>query len=100
MSSDTLYDHPDFYDLVMGTNPVAEAFYIEEAQRRGGNVLALACGTGRYAVPMARAGLKVSGVDLSHSMLERARAKAASEGVHLELLQLDMKELLLGRSPI
>jgi SAM-dependent methyltransferase len=79
----------------MGPNPVAEAFYIEEARRRGGNVLALACGTGRYAVPMARSGLQVSGVDLSPSMLERARAKAESESVHLELSQLDMRNFCL-----
>ncbi len=59
MTREILYEHPDLYDAVMTSDPFAEAFYTEDAQRRGSNVLALACGTGRYAVPMARAGLEV-----------------------------------------
>ena len=37
----------------------------------GGRVLELGVGTGRLAVPMARAGLAVTGVDSSRSMLDR-----------------------------
>jgi len=37
----------------------------------GGRVLELGVGTGRLAIPMARAGLRVIGVDASASMLER-----------------------------
>ncbi len=55
------------------------AFYVEEAQRRGGPVLELACGTGRVLLPTARAGVEGVGVDLSTSMLEKARAALARE---------------------
>jgi SAM-dependent methyltransferase len=95
MTSGTLYDHPDLYDLVMGANPAAEAFYAREARQRGSSVLALACGTGRYAIPLARSELRVVGGDLSHSMLEHARAKAALEGVHLQFLEMDMRDFCL-----
>ena len=40
----------------------------------GGRVLELGVGTGRLAIPMARAGLDVVGVDASAPMLERLRA--------------------------
>ena len=95
MSDGTLYDHTDLYDLVMGANPAAEAFYIQEARQRGTSVLALACGSGRFSIPMAKSGLNVVGGDLSTTMLERAHAKAVSEGVHIPLLQMDMRDFSL-----
>jgi ubiquinone/menaquinone biosynthesis C-methylase UbiE len=99
MTDEGLYDLPDLYDVVMGAIPEAEAFYAQEARKRGENVLALACGTGRYAAPLARSGLKVTGGDLSASMLEHARAKSAAQNVRIEFLGLDMRDFSLpGRS--
>ena len=40
----------------------------------GGRVLELGVGTGRLAMPMAAAGLRVTGVDSSERMLDRLRA--------------------------
>ena len=52
------------------------AFYVDEARRHGGPVVELAVGSGRIAVPIARAGIKVIGVDLSPGMLgSRARSE-------------------------
>jgi SAM-dependent methyltransferase len=43
---------------------------------QGANVLDLGCGTGRFALPMARSlGYKVTGVDASPEMLAKARSK-------------------------
>src|SRR5262245_42157261 len=95
MTHEILYDHPDLYDLVMDASPLAEAFYIGEARKCGSSVLALACGTGRFAIPLAKAGLSVVGGDLSGSMLERARAKATLQGVRVEFRQLDMRDFCL-----
>jgi ubiquinone/menaquinone biosynthesis C-methylase UbiE len=39
-------------------------------------VLEVACGTGRFAVALAERGVRVTGVDVSAPMLERARDKA------------------------
>ena len=57
------------------------SFYVEEARQRGGPVVELAVGSGRIAVPIASAGIRVIGVDLSPGMLAVARALAEEEGV-------------------
>ena len=69
-------------------------FYVEEALASGGPVVELACGTGRIAVPIAKAGIRVIGVDASAGMLEVARGYAFAEGVEdmVELRQGDMRE--------
>jgi SAM-dependent methyltransferase len=48
----------------------------------GGAVLELGVGTGRLAIPMARAGLDVHGVDASAPMVERLLAKPDGHLVH------------------
>jgi SAM-dependent methyltransferase len=42
----------------------------------GGPVLELAIGTGRVAVPLAARGVPVTGIELSHPMIEQLRTKA------------------------
>ena len=54
------------------------AFYERVARDAGGPVLELACGTGRVALPLAKAGLHVTGVDRSEAMLKIARCKLAA----------------------
>ena len=49
---------------------------VEAVVRPGDRVLDACCGTGDLAVAAARAGGKVTGVDFSKPMLERARLKA------------------------
>jgi SAM-dependent methyltransferase len=56
-------------------------FYVDEAVSSGGPVVELAVGTGRIAVPIARAGIAVIGVDASPEMLDVARATATKAGV-------------------
>jgi SAM-dependent methyltransferase len=61
----------------------------------------LSCGTGRIALPLAKAGLHVTGVDRSEAMLAIARRKlaAASPAVRerLSFVRQDMTALDLGR---
>ena len=70
------------------------AFYVAEAERCEGPVVELAVGSGRIAVPIARAGRRVIGVDLSPGMLEVARALAEENSVgHLVDLRVgDLRE--------
>ncbi|MBB4640727.1 class I SAM-dependent DNA methyltransferase [Rhizorhapis suberifaciens] len=49
----------------------------------GRQVLELAVGTGRIALPLSARGLDVSGVDLSEAMLERLRGKPGAEKLSL-----------------
>jgi SAM-dependent methyltransferase len=92
-----LYDDPLFYDRISHATPGSEPFYVDEAIRSGGAVLELACGTGRLLIPIARAGLEVTGVDIVRPMLDRARAKADEAGVTVDLVQGDMRGVHLGR---
>jgi SAM-dependent methyltransferase len=56
-------------------------FYVDQACAAEGVVVELAVGTGRIAVPIAKAGVHVVGVDQSLEMLAVARAYAEAEGV-------------------
>lgn len=67
-------------------------FYVEHALASGGPVVELAVGTGRIALPIARAGIPVIGVDASPGMLAVAREAAAEAGV-LDLLDLRVGDL-------
>src|SRR6478752_7343688 len=70
-------DYADFYDWenaqTMARRDVP--FWQRLALAAEGPVLELGCGTGRVTLPLARAGVKVVGVDLSAPMLERARCR-------------------------
>ncbi len=46
---------------------------------RGGPALELAIGTGRIALPLARRGIRVDGIDLSPAMVDRLRAKPGGD---------------------
>lgn len=71
-------------------------FYVELARRADGPVVELACGTGRVAIPVARAiGRPVIGIDESPAMLDRARSAAEGAGVELDLRLQDMRDFML-----
>ena len=62
---------------------------VERVVRPGDRVLDACCGTGDLAIAAARRGGKVTGLDFSEPMLERARAKAPSiEWVRGDVLSL------------
>ena len=71
-------------------------FYVKLAHEAGGPLVELAVGSGRVAIPVARAtGRAVTGIDSSPGMLEQARARAAEVGVELDLREGDMRDLTL-----
>jgi SAM-dependent methyltransferase len=49
------------------------------ARARGGRALELGIGTGRIALPLARRGVRVHGIELSGAMVARLRAKSGGE---------------------
>ncbi len=48
---------------------------------RGGRALELGIGTGRIALPLARRGVPVQGIDLSRAMVARMRAKPGGDAI-------------------
>jgi SAM-dependent methyltransferase len=56
-------------------------------------VLDVACGTGNLALPAARAGAAVTGVDIATNLLEQARSRAAAEGLTARFDEGDAEKL-------
>jgi len=79
------HDYADAYDAIYREKDYeAEVDLIERILVRHGldgprQLLDLGCGTGNHALPLARRGHSVVGIDRSPSMLMRARAKASAE---------------------
>jgi SAM-dependent methyltransferase len=70
--------------MVDGT-PVADAARVLEELARGGRALELAIGTGRVALPLARLGVEVAGIELSRAMLARLAAKPGGAGIEVAI---------------
>jgi SAM-dependent methyltransferase len=60
----------------------------------GQSVLDLCCGPGRHAVEFARHGFRVTGVDRTPFLLDRARERSTEAGVEVEWVQEDMRRFL------
>jgi SAM-dependent methyltransferase len=56
-------------------------------------VLDVACGTGNAALPAARAGANVTGVDLAPALLKAAEKKATAAGLEIEWVEGDAESL-------
>ena len=91
-----LYDYPALYDALL---PVGAhvPYYAELARQASGHILELACGTGQLTVPLASAGLSITGLDLSEPMLNTARERAATAKVLVEYVLGDMRNFSLSR---
>lgn len=59
-----------------------------------GDVLDLACGPGRHATALGKRGFRVTGVDLSPFLLEKAIGLAHAESVNVELVREDMRRFV------
>jgi ubiquinone/menaquinone biosynthesis C-methylase UbiE len=62
-----------------------------------GRVCECACGTGSLTIPLAQGGYRMTGVDVSESMLARAMAKAREAGQEIPFVLQDMRKLVLHK---
>src|SRR5208282_6875070 len=75
-------------------NTIAAAKLVKFAQvAPGQRVLDVGCGTGVVAVTAARRGAKVTGLDLSPDLLERARKNASTAAVDVDFTEGDAEAL-------
>ncbi len=77
---------------IMTTPPAAKLVKFAQVAP-GQRVLDVACGTGVVAITAARHGAKVSGLDLTPTLLERARKNAAIADVDVEFIEGDAEAL-------
>ena len=89
---DGRYDRFTFHLFTPQRNE-REAEFIRTALQLlpGEEVLDLACGHGRHALPLARRGIRMTGLDRSERYIEMARAKAAD--LPIEFVVADMRTL-------
>lgn len=71
----------DYGLIARGLQKSAEAFLDRMSIEPGTDVLDVACGTGQLAIPAARIGANVTGIDLAEEWIEQGRARAADEGL-------------------
>ena len=94
-------DYAPFYDWenarTLGKRDVP--FWRNLARQAGGPVLELGCGTGRVSLPLARAGVRLIGIDRSEQMLARARTrtKRARLSAKVTLIRGDIRLLPFGQ---
>ncbi len=96
-----LYDNAgrsyDKESFVQGTEAEVDFIAQELKHDRSLKILDVGCGTGRHCLELARRGYNVTGLDLSSSLLKRAREKAAEEGLDIEFIQGDARKMSFSR---
>ena len=83
----------DFGEIAKSYAPGAEEFVRGLNIRPGMRVLDVACGTGNLALPAARLGASVTGMDIAPNLLEQAREAAKREGLAVQFDEGDAEKL-------
>ena len=89
------YTDPILFDLENNDFEPDGPFYLSLAQKMGGEVLELGCGTGRVTIPLARQGIDMTGLDIVPGMLAQARSKAGD--LPIQWVEGDVRNFHLGR---
>ncbi|MEI8131108.1 MAG: class I SAM-dependent methyltransferase [Leptolinea sp.] len=84
------YDNENF---TLGT--LGECDFIEKEieSNKATKILDIGCGTGRHSIELATRGYSVVGIDLSESLLKRAREKATERKLQIDFQQQDARNL-------
>ena len=80
---------PELYDLEHTQFADDIELYLRLAEVVGDPILELGCGTGRVLLPLAAAGHRVTGIDRSPPMLERARSAVLESGFSERVALMD-----------
>ena len=93
----------DLYDYVVPYRARQDIdFFVETARTSGGPVLEVGSGTGRVLIPIARAEVEITGLDLSPNMLQVCQRRLGEEPQavrsRVTLKHGDMRDFDLGRS--
>jgi ubiquinone/menaquinone biosynthesis C-methylase UbiE len=83
----------DFGEVAKSIESHAEDFMSRHDIGPGRHVLDIACGTGNLALPAARAGASVVGIDLAGNLVEQARERAKAEGLEIRFDEGDAEAL-------
>jgi SAM-dependent methyltransferase len=88
-----IWDAGDYVTLSEYIADVGERVVARAGVEAEMRVLDVACGTGNAAIPAARAGARVTGLDLVPKLLDGGREKATAAGVEVDWVEGDAEEL-------
>jgi SAM-dependent methyltransferase len=83
----------DFGQIAKVIEAAGDDFIATLGLKSGDRVLDVACGSGNLAIPAARTGATVTGVDIATNLLEQADARAKSEGLKIKFDEGDAENL-------
>jgi 2-polyprenyl-3-methyl-5-hydroxy-6-metoxy-1,4-benzoquinol methylase len=83
----------DFGRIAKSYETGAAEFIARLALKPGQRVLDVACSTGNLAIPAAKAGAEVIGIDIAPNLVEQARQRAASERLAIKFEEGDAEQL-------
>lgn len=83
----------DYGHFAKYLEPGALAFLARLAVAPGTRMLDVGCGAGQIAIPAARAGVRVTGVDIALNSIEQARARALAESLDIRFDEGDAEML-------
>jgi ubiquinone/menaquinone biosynthesis C-methylase UbiE len=83
----------NFVPLELQTTPTAARLVKRAGVRAGQNVLDVCCGTGVVSVTAARLGARVTGLDLTPELLQRARENARIANLEIDWHEGDVEKL-------
>ncbi len=72
----------DFGEIAKSIEAGAEEFIARLDLKPGIRVLDVACGTGNLAIPAAKTGADVTGIDIAPNLIEQAKERAEAEGLN------------------
>lgn len=84
------YDEEHF---TRGTSGECDFIEAELKYNKFMKIIDIGCGTGRHTVELTKRGYNVTGVDLSDSMLEKAREKAVKQNLKIRFEKHDARNL-------
>lgn len=70
-----------------------ELVYLKGLLRSGQHILDLGCGYGRYTIPLAEMGYEIDGIDLTPSLVSKARGIAKEHNLNINFTIGDMRSL-------
>ena len=86
----------DYGTFAKYLEPGALEFLERISAPAGTEMLDVACGAGQISIPAARAGARVTGVDIATTSIEQARARAQEEGLDARFDEGDAEMLPYG----
>src|SRR3712207_2836839 len=83
----------DYGHFAQYLEPGALEFLERLSLAPGTRLLDVACGAGQIALPAARAGVQVTGIDIASNLIAQARARATAEGLEVRFDEGDAERL-------